>query len=320
VLKNNWQPSASLEALKARAEILTKVRAFFKERNVLEVETPILMSRTGSDVNLAPFVVDVGSVGQAFYLQSSPEFAMKRLLATYPDQAFFQIAKAFRLGEAGMRHNPEFTMLEWYRPGYSLEELQAELEALLNYVLGSHPAKVTTYAGLFQEILGLCPYQASLEDLEQLVSERNIEAPMDLSKDQLLDLLMSVCIEPNLGLDSPSIITEFPASQAALARLKPGNPLVSQRFECYIDGIELANAYEELSDPVEQLARFEADNRERSKRGLPCMAIDPCLLEALKFLPDSSGIALGLDRLCLIQLGAQRLSEVISFSWDKVSY
>ncbi len=311
---------ASLANLRRRAELLAAIRSFFAERGVLEVDTPLLAAAPVTDPHLASLGsrVDLPGGSRHLFLQTSPEFAMKRLLAA-GSGPIYQLAKAFRDGELGSVHNPEFTMLEWYRPGFDHHALMDEMEAFLAATLGSLPAERRAYGALFAERLGVDPHAASPTDLARVAAEQGIEVSgfEDADRDTWLDLLMSHALEPGLGRGRPTFVYDYPASQAALARLRPGPPPVAERFEVYLEGVELANGFHELSDAVEQRARFEADNRRRRAEGLPPMPIDERLLAALDSgLPDCAGVALGVDRLAMLACGATRLAEVLAWSSD----
>ncbi|MEE4192270.1 MAG: EF-P lysine aminoacylase EpmA [Halieaceae bacterium] len=290
--------------------MLNTLRAFFNARGVLEVETPLLCSSTITDPAIQPLA------GGERWLQTSPEYAMKRLLAA-GSGPIYQVCKAFRDGEAGARHNPEFTLLEWYRPGFSLAQLMQEVAELVAGVLGEAPVEVLSYRDLFQRSLGIDPLTASSEELEQLARERLDYGGGEETRDTWLDLLLTHLVEPTLS--GRVFVHDYPASQAALARLRrEGGATVAERFELYVDGVELANGYFELADPAEQRSRFEADNEVLTARGEPPRPLDEDLLAAVQAgLPDCSGVALGLDRLLMLKLGAERLEQVLSFDWSR---
>ena len=387
-MTTDWRPTASMENLRIRAEVLGTIRAFFAERGVLEVETPLLASAPVTDLHLAAmrtrFRGPGADDGLELWLQTSPEFAMKRLLAA-GSGPIFQLCKAFRDGEAGSRHNPEFTMLEWYRPGWDHHRLMDEVAELIDAVLGTEPndgaekselvggafrprdqpvegrrpdpaltrlegeddaqsrntvdrisgsdqdlktsgpqdlvgSERLTYHEAFQRHVGIDPHSSTLSELIAAARNRIGKSVPDLGDDRdgWLDLLMSHVIEPDLGRSGPTFIHDYPASQAALARIRPGDPPVAERFEAWVEGIELANGYHELTDPVEQRRRFKADLSTRSERGLPVVPVDDRFLEALESgIPDSSGVALGVDRLVMLAAGAERIDEVIAFPLDR---
>lgn len=313
----DFKPSASIEALKARAALYQKIRQFFAARDVLEVETPILSQAAVTDVHLASISVNRYLNGQlqTGYLQTSPEFAMKRLVASGVG-SIYQICKVFRDDEHGRKHNSEFSMLEWYRPQFNLLQLMQEVADLLSALFG-HPVepKILTYKQAFLHRLDINPLTADLKTLKD--TARRVGLNIDLGEDRLawLDLLFSHFVEPTLGAEYPVYLTDFPAEMASLAKVKldeDGNR-VAARFELYIDGLELANAYDELADAAEQARRFKADNAERQSRGLPVVPVDNNLLAALAQFPECAGIALGLDRLLMVLLDTRRIDKVIGF-------
>lgn len=315
-----WRPTATLENLRLRGWVLAAIRAFFAERDVLEVETPILSSATATDPHLDSLATRYtgpgAAAGQTLYLQTSPEFAMKRLLAA-GSGPIYQLGKAFRNGEAGRRHNPEFTLLEWYRPGFDLRALMDEVEALIASLLGTPASERLSYAEAFIRYAGINPHAATVAELKRLATIKKLSESLRLAgddRDGWLDLLLTHLVEPHLGKERPVFIFDYPPSQAALARIRPGNPSVAERFELYIDGIELANGYHELGDAREQQRRFEADWERRRSAGLPDTPVDGYLLAALEHgLPDCSGVALGVDRLVMIAARAQGIDEVMAF-------
>ena len=319
----NWQPTATIGTLRERARLIATVRAFFAARGIWEVETPVLGQGGSTDVHL----VSLSSLARTdkgqrkLWLQTSPEFHMKRLLAA-DSGPIFQLAKSFRDGEVGARHNIEFTMLEWYRPGFTLAQLIEETTALVAHVLPQPPGPVVhyRYRELFHRHLEVDPFTTSLVTLRSLAAERgnmSAQALAEEGRDTCLDLLMGMVIEPTLGQQELSVVVDYPASQAALARRHQDadGEWVASRFELYLNGIELANGYDELTDAEEQRQRFDADNAERRRLGLPEVDVDAHLLAALEQgLPASSGVALGLDRLIQLALGKARLEEVLAFS------
>ena len=314
-----WRPSADSGRLRARAELLAAIRTFFRERGVLEVETPLLCSTGVTDPAIEPLLVERGaSVARPRYLQTSPEYAMKRLLAAGSGPVF-QITKAFRDGEAGSRHNPEFTLLEWYRPGYDHHRLMAEVAALICHCLGDRPEQRITYRQLFLDCLGLDPFTASVEELQAFARARIEVGALAGDRDFWLDLLLSHLIEPQLSRRGICFVYDYPASQAALARIvESGGVAVGQRFELYVDGMELANGYHELTDAAEQRRRFDRDNARRREHGLPERPLDENLLAALVHgLPGCSGVALGVDRLLMLATGATDIRDVLAFDWSR---
>lgn len=313
---SNWRPAADGGALRARAGLYRQIRAFFARRGLLEVETPLLGSAAVTDPALEAFAVATPEGHR--YLQTSPEYAMKRLLAAGSGD-IYQLGKAFRAGESGRRHNPEFTLLEWYRLGFSAADLIRETGELVGELLGLRGWQVWPYRRLFAEILGIDPFAADQSALEAIARERLGEIPALGDRDALLDLLVSHLVEPAIADWGMVFVVDYPPSQAALARCRNrGGDSVAARFECYVDGLELANGYWEAADAAVLSQRFEADNVLRRQRGLPEMAIDQHLLDAVDAgLPDCAGIALGVDRLLALRLGATDLGQTISFPWDR---
>ncbi|MCC4265491.1 elongation factor P--(R)-beta-lysine ligase [Oceanimonas baumannii] len=314
-----WSPSADLALLRRRAELLHIIRAFFAGRGVLEVDTPTMAAAGVTDLHLENFVTDFTgpgmAQGQALYLQTSPEFHMKRLLAA-GSGPIYQICKSYRNEESGRLHNPEFTMLEWYRPGFDHHRLMDEMAELLQCVLGCDEPVRLSYAMAFEQVLGVCPLSASMAELQAagqgLGADELVAREED--RDTLLQLLFTFGVEPVIGQHAPCFVYDFPASQAALARISPADGRVAERFEVYFKGIELANGFHELTDAAEQRARFKQDNHLRRARGLAAKPVDEYLLAALQAgLPDCAGVALGIDRLIMLALGAERLDQVIAF-------
>jgi len=319
---NDWWPTANFDDLKARADLLRVVRDFFFKKGVLEVDTPLMCRFAPTATYIAPIPVYYASHSAPFYLQTSPEYAMKRLLAA-GSGSIYQICKAFRNNEEGRLHNPEFTMLEWYRLGFDHHALMDEVEELLMIALNSQPAERVTYQTLFLQHLQIDPLMASCQQLKECAVAKNIQIAPEvvetLTIDDWLDLLMSHCIEPVLGFHQPVMVYDFPASKAALAKITAGNPPVAERFEVYIQGIELANGYHELTDPNIQLERFQMDVVLRENLGLPFVAIDPYLVQPLQAgLPPSAGIALGFDRLVMLKIQQFNMQAVIPFTVDRV--
>ena len=304
--------------------MLADSRRYFADAGVMEVETPLACSTAGTDPGLRPlrarYAGPVFPKGRALYLQTSPEFGMKRLLAAGAG-AIYQICKAFRNGEAGRLHNPEFSMLEWYRPGFDLAEMMREVRAIARLALDQPElgAVHESYAGLFQSMLGIDIFASSAEELQAQAVRRHVLGAegMDLDRDGWLDLLMSHLIQPQLGQGRLCFVTDYPASQAALARINPDGRTAS-RFELFFSGVELANGYHELVEPDEQAQRFEADNCRRRSQGLPPIKVDRLLLGAMQHgLPDCSGVAVGLDRLLMLRLGERDIDRVLSFSLQR---
>lgn len=318
----DWQPSASPEALRLRARLLAAVRAFFAERGVLEVETPVLGAATVTDPHLHSPATASGR-----YLQTSPEYHMKRLLAA-GSGPIYQLARAFRDGEAGRRHNPEFTLLEWYRPGFDHHRLMDEVEELLAATLGERlpapKAERLPYAEAFRRHAGVDPFADPPGRLAEAARSAGGGRAPDLGddRDAWLDLLMATVVGPALGRERPAFVHDFPASQAALARVRgpasEGGPAVAERFELFVGRMELANGFHELTDPAEQRRRFERDLARRRDRGLPEPQVDERLLAALEAgLPDCAGVALGFDRLVMLAAGAGSIGEVLAFPADR---
>lgn len=323
MIGSDWQPSASIAKLQQRALLLASIRQFFAERQVLEVETPAISHATVTDVHLHTFQTDFIGPGYAdgshLYLMTSPEFHMKRLLAA-GSGCIYQIGKAFRNEENGRYHNPEFTMLEWYRVGFDHHDLMAEMDALLQQVLQCEAAEKMTYQNAFLQVLGVCPLEASMQQLKVVGNELGLSdiAEPEEDRDTLLQLLFSVGVENKIGLQVPAIVYDFPASQAALARINKQDPRVADRFEVYFKGIELANGFHELDDAKEQLARFEADNQKRIEMGLQPQPIDHNLIAALEAgLPACAGVALGIDRLIMLALNCDHIDDVTAFPFPK---
>ena len=316
---SDWRPSATQERLALRAALLAKTRAFFAARNVLEVETPILSAAGVTDPQISSlrsrYTGPGVPQGRDLYLHTSPEFAMKRLLAA-GSGPIYQLAKVFRDGESGRLHNPEFTLLEWYRPGFDHHALMDEMDELLQLVLGCGAAERMTYQQAFVEVLGVCPLEGGMAELKVAAGSLGLSdiAEPEEDRDTLLQLLFSVGVEPKIGQQVPAFVYDFPASQAALAQINSSDPRVAERFEVYFKGIELANGFHELADGDEQLARFEEDNRKRTAMGLPPQPIDMYLVEALRAgFPDCAGVALGIDRLIMLAQGLDHIDQVTAF-------
>ncbi|SEG61212.1 EF-P lysine aminoacylase EpmA [Marinobacterium lutimaris] len=317
----DWRPGASIERLRARAQLLRLVREFFYQRDVMEVDTQLLSHCAVSD----PFIDSIeatyrpapGQEGVSLYLQTSPEYAMKRLLSAGAG-AIYQLGKVFRNGESGSRHNPEFTMLEWYRPGWNAQALMDEVEALVTEAIPGFAAERIGYRDLFLRELGVDTHVATVDELAALCRQ-HVDAPFeDDDRDTWLNLLMSEVIEPRL--QAPVFVHSFPATQAALAQVvedETGTP-VATRFELFVRGIELANGYQELTDAPEQARRLELDQQKRNALGLPERPLEHRLVSALEAgMPDCAGVALGFDRLAMLALNAARIDEVIPFSFER---
>lgn len=316
---DDWPPIASLAALRQWAELLSRVRAFFARRALLEVTTPLLCATTATDPQLASFVVSEGEP-QPRFLQTSPELAMKRLLAA-GSGPIYQISKAFRQHERGARHNPEFHLLEWYRPGFSLEQLMDEVAELVAELTGHRQFERLSYRTLFERYLGLDPFASPLDALERTARGQIELAPAMAGDRQFwLDLLLTHLIEPQLASIPALFVHDYPPEQAALARLRRDEhgAWVAARFELYLDGIEIANGYDELTDADEQRRRFIADNQQRQRLGQPQRPVDERLLAALAAgLPATAGVALGLERLAMVASGQHEIDAVIAFPFER---
>lgn len=315
-----WKPSANIQNLLQRAKIINKIRRFFTERGLLEVETPVLSEFGVTDVHLSTFntqfISPFAEQSKTLWLSTSPEYHMKRLLAA-GSGPIFQLCRVFRNEEAGQRHNPEFTMLEWYRPHFDMYRLINEVDDLLQQILDCKPAESLSYQFAFQEYVGLDPLSAEKSELIEKAKRHHLQGAENESRDTLLQFLFSTLVEPKIGQDSPVAVYHFPATQAALAQVSSEDHRVAERFEFYYKGLELANGFHELTDANEQQHRFEQDNRLREKMGLPQQAIDERLIEALRAgVPNCSGVALGIDRLLMIALGAEKIADVMAFSVD----
>ena len=318
--QEQWQPTASVKNLLTRAKLLTEIRRFFTDRGLLEVETPVLSEFGVTDVHLVTFSTEFispfGEQSKTLWLSTSPEYHMKRLLAA-GSGPIFQIGKVFRNEEAGNRHNPEFTMLEWYRPHFDIYRLINEVDDLLQQTLECPPAESMSYQFAFQQYVGLDPLSADLSELVEKAEKHQLMGAENESRDTLLQFLFSTVVEPQIGQEAPVVVYHFPASQAALAQISSEDLRVAERFEFYYKGLELANGFHELSDAREQLRRFQQDNLQREKMGLPARAIDTRLLAALQAgIPNCSGVALGVDRVLMIAMGTESIKEVISFAID----
>jgi lysyl-tRNA synthetase class 2 len=317
---SGWEPTCSLQQLKARADLLQKIRAFFATRNVLEVETPLLCQATGTDPNLEFFSTQyqAGPQSQTYYLQTSPEFCMKRLLAA-GSGSIYQISKAFRNNESGRYHSPEFSLLEWYRLDFDLQQLMAEVADLLKYLLAPLKFEVESisYVDVFNRHTGLDPLNFSFEAYSQCARNNNLNDAEKICAENhpmWLDFLFSFLIQPHLGKQSVCMVFDYPACQSSLARAKPEDQRLVERVEVFVNGIELGNGYFELSNPVEQKKRFDFEQKLRKKKDLPEANIDRHFLNAIEHgLPDCSGIAIGLDRLLMIMTESKTIDKVITF-------
>jgi len=319
----DWLPTASQAMLRRRAALLSRTRQFFADRGVLEVDTPLVTGTPVTDVHIhsARVLFDAAEgTSLTYFLHTSPEYAMKRLLAAGACD-IYQICHVVRGLERGRLHNAEFTLVEWYRRGISLDALMEEVDALVRDLLAPAGAHRRTerigYREAFLRELAIDPFAAPLDTLKQAAREAGLAGPI-ASRDELLEFLMGTRIGPRLGHGTLTFVHGYPASQAALARLDPADPRTAERFELYGDGVELANGFHELSDPLEQRARFEADLAERRRLGLRAQGPDERLLTALEAgLPDCCGVALGFDRTLMLAAGAARIDDVLTFPIER---
>ena len=308
---------------KQRAHILAQIRSFFLALDIIEVETPLLSHATVTDVHLDAFSTLYNYSAEShcdestnLYAQTSPEFAMKRLLASGYG-CCYQICKAFRHEQQGRYHNPEFTMLEWYRVGFDHFQLMDEVAELLSSVLGCQQVERISYQELFIREVAIDPLMTNRDELIRIISAHDklsdwIEQEDCL--DTLLQFIMAELIEPNIGDNKPCFVYNFPASQASLAKISLKDPRVAERFECYFKGIELANGFHELTDVAQQKLRFEQDNQTRTTLGKIEQDIDQHFISALEHgLPACAGVALGIDRLVMLALTVNKIDQVITF-------
>ncbi|MFZ2168199.1 MAG: EF-P lysine aminoacylase EpmA [Methylococcaceae bacterium] len=325
-MPNTWQPACSLELMRLRARMLHNIRHFFSEKDVLEVETPLLGFSCGTDPQLDFFTTEYGLPPQQhrLFLQTSPEFAMKRLLAA-GSGSIYQICKAFRNGELGRFHNPEFTMLEWYRVGFTLPQLMDEIAELIGLLFKGRrtldTAQRFSYQEVFQRYTGLDPLVFSYQDYCAYALDNHIPEAVNISEYDhalWLDFIFSHKIQPQLGENALCMVYDYPACQSSLARINAGNSLVSDRVEVFINGIELGNGYYELADATEQDRRFDKEIGIRQQRKQPVTVKDKHLIAALEAgLPDCSGIAIGLDRLLMLLSDSASIQEVLNFPIDR---
>lgn len=315
--KTSWQPSADLALLRQRAQVMAIIRDFFNQRGYWEVETPLLCRFGITDVYLNN--IEATFRNQPYFLQTSPEYPMKRLLAA-GSGPIYQLARVFRDDELGRWHNPEFTLLEWYQLGIDHHALLAEVDALLQRILSSSPLIKKTYRQAFLETCDLDPIAGSLADFKRVLTRHDLDSVLDqdeTDRDQYLFLLMSHVVEPAWGnLDAPVAVYDFPASQAALAKINEHG--FAERFEVYYRGVELANGFHELTDPKAQEQRFEQDRAHRQSKGLSMPAVDNYLLAALQHgLPPCSGVALGIDRLLALAFNQTSVAKVMAFDFSR---
>jgi len=312
----DWQPTASLQHLQARARLLNHIREFFSSRNVLEVETPVISQAGNTDPDIQSITTTNNNNNNRRYLRTSPEFAMKRLLAAGSGD-IYELGRVFRAAESGSNHNPEFTMLEWYRLGFSYHQLMDEVAQLVRQcgkgVFDQWPEQRLSYRELYQQYLNIDPFEASAETMATVAAGHGI-TDIELSRKQWLDLLISHIIQPALPEHALTFIYDFPADQAALAKITNDTPPVAQRFELYLGQTELANGYQELTDAVQQQHRFDAENALRLSRGEPMCQVDQNLVAALHSgMPECAGVALGVDRFLMAICQVKSINEVIAF-------
>jgi len=318
----NWRPNAPIENLRKRAAILTEIRQFFADRHILEVETPVMSQANVTDVHLVSFQTQLISsdmaIGPTLYMITSPEYHMKRLIAA-GSGSIYQLGRSFRNEESGRLHNPEFTMLEWYRVGYDMIELINEVDELLQQILNCDIAERASYQQVFLDYLAIDPLTADIQQLSEAAAKLNLNnADKEKNPDTLLQFLFIEGIEPLIGRDKPIVIYHYPALQASLAKIDDNDYRIAERFEFYFKGIELANGFHELTNFTEQRQRFEQDNRYRVARGLTESLIDENFIAALQYgLPTCSGVSLGIDRLVMLALKATKLSEVMAFMIER---
>ena len=317
---SGWRPTATRGALRQRAQALRTTREFFFAREVLEVETPAMINAPVSDVNLGSVRVQMSGSDRALFLHTSAEYAMKRLLAAGSGD-IYQICHVYRGAERGRHHNPEFTMLEWYRLGFSLEQLMREVAELANLLLGAQlPVEFVSYREAVRRHAGFDPLDAAAGELQRAAQALglDIEHAASAGRDELLDLVVGAQVGPALGANALTFMHRYPASQAALARLDADDPRVALRFELYHRGVELANGYHELTSAAEQRMRFAVDQQSRKSRGLPTFELDAHLLAAMDAgLPDCAGVALGFDRVLMLAMNAASIDEVIAFPTER---
>jgi lysyl-tRNA synthetase class 2 len=315
----DWQPTAKRSMLEQRAALFASARNFFTDRGVLEVDTPIVVNAPVTDIHIHSAQVKFADDPHPFFLHTSPEYAMKRLLAAGSGD-IYQICHVVRGLERGRQHNAEFTLIEWYRIGFTLARLMSEVETLVRHLLGdvafTMSSERLTYREAFLRELHLDPFTATLAELSD--AARTVGFADGAERDELLELLMGALVGPRLGRNELTFVHGYPASQAALARLSPDDPRSALRFELYCKGVELANGFQELASATEQRVRFERDNEERQRRGLLSYEIDGRLLAALEAgLPECAGVALGFDRTLMLAAGADHIDDVLPFPTDR---
>ena len=323
-MTDNWKPACDVKQMQLRAKMLANIRRFFEQRAVLEVETPLLCSATGTDPQLDFFssIYHCAPNNKTMYLQTSPEFAMKRLLAA-GSGSIFQICKAFRNGELGRFHNPEFSILEWYRVDFTMDQLMDEVVDLITELLGPGPDEVykVSYVDVFKQATGLNPLDFCQLRYAEYAVNNNIKDAVSLCGDDhsmWLDFIFSYKVQPTLERHFVAMVYGYPAIQSSLARINPDDSAVADRFEVFIKGLEIGNGFFELSDANEQEKRFDQENQCRQQKGLVIVQKDEKFLQALHAgLPDCSGIAIGLDRLLMVLSNAQSLNDVIAFPFER---
>jgi lysyl-tRNA synthetase class 2 len=313
----DWRPTATWETLRARSELLQRVRRYFASRGFVEVETPILSRDSVVDLYIDPFGLTEPGSGDPKWLQTSPEFHMKRLLAAGAE-AMYQISRVFRREESGPFHNPEFTMVEWYVPGHGLDEGIRLLADLAKELFRSDAVDVLRYRDAFEAATGLDAWDDPLESFAGYAKRNGVLAPETLGEDRdgWLNLLFAEVVQPKLGSERPVVISHYPPSQAALAETFEDPYPAAGRFELFYRGVELANGYRELLDANELRRRNAANNRTRAARDAEVLPENSRLLDAMDAgLPASAGVALGFDRVVMLALGKASIEEVIAFPW-----
>jgi lysyl-tRNA synthetase class 2 len=322
-MQTDWRPTAGMEVLRFRARVLGEIRRFFAERGVLEVDTPILSEAGATDPHTESFRTrhphpDSG-VNQPYFLHTSPELAMKRMIAA-GSGPIYQVCKVFRKAEIGRRHNPEFTLVEWYRPDFTHHDLMDEVDDLIRRLAGSNFAERLKYGDAFINYVKLDPHMATAEQLrtaaEPLLAKGLKRAPRERST--LLELLFSHFVVRRIGLERPTLLYDYPSCQAALARIDGADPPVAERFELFMAGMEIGSGYHELTDPVEQRIRFELENQRREALGRNRIPIDQRFLSALENgMTRCAGVALGLERLLMALGNVRNIRDVMAFPFDR---
>ena len=318
-MNSDWKTLCSLQVLKQRAFLLSKIREYFASQNVMEVETPVLSSSGNTDTNIASFTSEkIQSKGTCSYLRTSPEFPLKRLLSCGSGD-IYEIGKVFRRGELSKTHNSEFTLLEWYRVNYDYNQLIQDVIKLFSSVFEAFKKsidviEIITFNALFNKFLSIDVNKASEVELNQLC-QKLAYSGSHLSKDDSLDYLFATQVQPQLNRQSLTFVTLYPATQAALSQINPDDIHTSLRFEVFYQGHELGNGYQELTNGEELLERFKSDNINRSNNKMPQIDIDNHLINAMNHgMPDCSGIAVGLDRLLMVLLDCENINELLTFN------